>query len=73
MPSRAWSHSVVSSAANVHDLNMAADRVHGSERVIYGDSAHIEIEKRYGFKDCGAQMRIAMKLGQRRVLPDIPE
>jgi len=29
--------------------------------------------KRDGFKDCGAQTRIAMKPGQRRVLPDTPE
>ena len=37
------------------------------------DSGHIGIEKRDGFKDCGAQMRIAMKLGQRWVLRDSPE
>jgi IS5 family transposase len=74
-------HSVVSTAANVHELNTAADRVHGEERVIYGVAAgfceavagHIGIEKRKAFKDCEAEMRIAMKPGQRRVLPDTPE
>lgn len=66
-------HSVVSTAANVHELNTAADRIHGEERVIYGDSGHIGIEKREAFKDCDAEMRIAMKPGQRRVLPDTPE
>jgi IS5 family transposase len=66
-------HSVVSTAANVHELNTAADRVHGEERVIYGDAGHIGIEKRDAFKDCGAEMRIAMKPGQRRVLPDTAE
>ena len=66
-------HSVVSTAANVHELNTAADRVHGEERVIYGDSGHIGIEKREEFKDCDAEMRIAMKPGQRRVLADTPE
>ncbi|QPN63878.1 IS5 family transposase [Synechococcus sp. CBW1004] len=66
-------HSVVSTAANVHELNTAPDRVHGEERVIYGDSGHIGIEKREAFKDCEAEMRIAMKPGQRRVLPDTPE
>ncbi|QPN59138.1 IS5 family transposase [Synechococcus sp. CBW1002] len=66
-------HSVVSTAANVHELNTAADRVHGEERVIYGNSGHIGIEKREAFKDCEAEMRIAMKPGQRRVLPDTPE
>lgn len=57
----------------MHELNTAAGRVHGEEWVIYGDSGHIGIEKRDGFKDCGAQMRIAMKPGQRRVLADTPE
>ena len=66
-------HSVVSTAANVHELNTAADRVHGEERVIYGDAGHIGIEKRDAFKDCEAEMCIAMKPGQRRVLPDTPE
>ena len=66
-------HSVVSTAANVHELNTAADRVHGEERVIYGDAGHIGIEKRDAFKGCEAEMRIAMKPGQRRVLPDTPE
>jgi IS5 family transposase len=66
-------HSVVSTTANVHELNTAADRVHGEERVIYGDAGHIGIEKRDAFKDCEAEMRIAMKPGQRRVLPDTPE
>jgi IS5 family transposase len=41
--------------------------------VIYGDAGHIGIEKRDAFKDCEAEMRIAMKPGQRRVLPDTPE
>ncbi|NQV09820.1 MAG: IS5 family transposase [Cyanobacteria bacterium] len=63
-------HSVVSTAANVHELNTAADCIHGEERVIYGDAGHIGIEKRDAFKDCAAEMRIAMKPGQSRVLPD---
>jgi len=29
-------HSVVSTAANVHELNTAAERLHGNERLIYG-------------------------------------
>jgi IS5 family transposase len=54
-------HSVVSTAANVHELNSAADRIHGKDRVIYGDAGHIGMEKRDAFKDCKAEMRIAMK------------
>ena len=53
--------SVVSTAANVHELNTTADRVHGENRVIYGDSDDIGIESREAFKDCDAEMCIAMK------------
>jgi hypothetical protein len=48
----------------------AAERVHGEERVIYGVAGPIGIEKREAFKDSEADIRIAMKLGERRVLPD---
>ena len=66
-------HSVVSTAANVHALNTAADRLHGEERLIYGDAGHIGIEKRKVFLDCDAEFRVAMKPGQRRVLPETAE
>ena len=66
-------HSVVSTAANVHELNTAADRLHGEDRLIYGDAGHIGIEKREEFRDCDAEFRVAMKPGQRRVLPETAE
>ena len=66
-------HSVESTAANVHELNTAADRLHGDERLIYGDAGHIGIEKRGDFQDCEAEFRIAMKPGQRRVLSESSE
>jgi IS5 family transposase len=66
-------HSVVSTAANVHELNTAADRLHGEERLIYGDAGHIGIEKREEFRDCDAEFRVAMKPGQRRVFPETAE
>jgi transposase, IS5 family len=40
---------------------------------IYGDAGHIGIEKRGDCQDCEAEFRIAMKPGQRRVLPETPE
>jgi IS5 family transposase len=61
-------HSMVTIAANVHELNTAAERTHREEHVIYGDTGHIGIEKRDAFKDCEAEMRIAMKPGERRAL-----
>ncbi len=36
-------HSVASTAANAHELNTAADRLHGDERFIYGDAGGIGI------------------------------
>jgi IS5 family transposase len=48
---------------------------------MYGDAGHIGnrcaeavgYEKRNDFQDCEAEFRIAMKPGQRRVLPETPE
>ena len=80
MPHLAWS-TLESTAANVHELNTAADRLHGDERLIYGDAGHIGnrcaeadgYEKRNDFQNCEAEFRIAMKPGQRRVLAETPE
>ena len=66
-------HSVESTAANAHELNIAAGRLHGDERLIYGDAGHNGIEQRGDFQDCEDEFRIAMKPGQRRVLPETPE
>jgi IS5 family transposase len=63
-------HSVVSTAANVHECNSAAERLHGEEKVAYGDSCHLGIEKREDFEGSSCQFRIAMRPGQRRALPD---
>ena len=66
-------HSVVSTAANVHELNTASERLHGEEKVVYGDSGHLGIEKREEFEYSHCQFRIAMRPGQRRALPDTAE
>jgi IS5 family transposase len=54
-------HSVASTAANAHELNTAADRLHGDERFIYGDAGGIGIVKRDDFQNCQAEFRIAVK------------
>ena len=68
-------HSVVSTAANVHELNTAADRARlaGEEKIVYGDSGHLGIEKRKEFEASPTQFRIAMGPGQHCVLPDPPK
>jgi len=55
-------HSVESTAVNVHELKTAADRLHGDERLIYGDAGHIGIEKRDDCQDCQAEFRIVLRL-----------
>ena len=39
-------HSVVVTAANVHDLTSAAELLHGDEEVVYGDAGYQGIAKR---------------------------
>ena len=66
-------HSVVVTAANVHDLTMAAELLHGDEKVVYGDAGYQGIAKRPEMADKKTQFRVAMRPGKRRVLPDTPE
>jgi IS5 family transposase len=54
----------------VHELNIAAERLNGYERLIYGDAGHIGnrcaeavgYEKRDGFQDCQAEFRIVLRI-----------
>ena len=66
-------HSVVTTAANVHDLTPAAELLHGDEEVIYGDAGYQGIAKRPEMEGTAADFRVAMRPGKRRVLPDTPE
>ena len=66
-------HSVVTTAANVHDLTPAAELLHGDEKVIYGDAGYQGIAKRPEMEGTAADFRVAMRPGNRRVLPDTPE
>jgi IS5 family transposase len=66
-------HSVVVTAANVHDLTMAAELLHGDEKVVYGDAGYQGIAKRPEMADKKTQFRVAMRPGKRRVLPDTPD
>jgi IS5 family transposase len=66
-------HSVVVTAANVHDLTPAADLLHGDEEIVYGDAGYQGIAKRPEMDGTKAEFRVAMRPGKRRVLPDTPE
>ncbi len=66
-------HSVVTTAANVHDLTPAADLLHGDEQVVYGDAGYQGIAKRPEMAGKTTEFRVAMRPGRRRTLPDTPD
>ena len=66
-------HSVVTTAANVHDLTPAAELLHGDEELVYGDAGYQGIAKRPEMAGTAAEFRVAMRPGKRRVLPDTPD
>ena len=65
--------SVETTAANVQDLALAADLLHGEETVVYADAGYQGIEKQDEMQGRGIGFRVAMRPGRRRVLPDMPE
>ena len=66
-------HSLVTTAANVHDLTPAAELLHGDEEVVYGDAGYQGIAKRPERQGAAAEFKVAMRPGKRRVLPDTPD
>jgi len=66
-------HSVQTTSANVHDLTPAADLLHGEETVVYADSDYQGIDKRSEMADKDIEFRVAMRQGNRRVLPETSE
>ncbi|MFX1671013.1 IS5 family transposase [Paraburkholderia sp. A2WS-5] len=59
-------HTVIGTAANVHDINAAEALLHGDETDVYADAGYQGIEKR-----CEAdavRWHVAMRLGRRRQL-----
>jgi IS5 family transposase len=66
-------HSVVTTAANVHDLTPAAELLHGDEEVVYADAGYQGIAKRPEMTSKTTEFRVAMRPGQRRALPDTPD
>ena len=59
-------HSVVGTAANVHDLNVAGQLLHGEEHAAFGDSGYRGVRKRAEAQ--GPTWHVAMRPGQRRKL-----
>jgi IS5 family transposase len=63
-------HSVVTTAANVHDLTPVAELLHGDEDVVYGDAGYQGIAKRPEMAVHSAAFRVAMRPGKRQALPN---
>jgi transposase, IS5 family len=66
-------HSVVFTAANMHDLTPAADLLHGEEKVVYADAGYQGSAKRPEMAGKATEFRIAMRPGKSRSLPETPE
>jgi IS5 family transposase len=66
-------HSVVVTAANVHDLTPVAELLHGDEKVVYGDAGYQGIAKRPEMAGKPTEFRVAMRHGKRRALPNTLE
>lgn len=62
-------HSVVGTAANVHDLTPVDQLLHGKETHVHADAGYIGIGKREELKDRKVAWLVAMRPGKRRALP----
>jgi IS5 family transposase len=59
-------HTVIGTAANVHDINAAAALLHGDETDVYADAGYQGIEKRC--EENAVRWYVAMRSGRRRQL-----
>ncbi|WP_093112356.1 IS5 family transposase [Variovorax sp. CF079] len=59
-------HTVVATAANVHDVTQAGALLHGEETVAFGDAGYRGVDKREEAQ--GPQWHVAMQPGKRRQL-----
>lgn len=67
-------HSLETTPANTHDLNVAGKLLHGEERRVFGDSGYRGIEKRPVHQDRDVDWYIAEQPGKRKEMdPDSPE
>ncbi len=63
-------HSVATTAAHVSDGVVAAELLHGEEKVLHGDAGYQGLEKREEMVEPEVDCPIAIGPGKRRHLPD---
>lgn len=61
-------HTVVGTAANVHDVTQASALVHGQESEVFGDAGYQGVDKREDTKELKMRWHVAMRPGKRRAL-----
>ena len=61
-------HTVIGTAANVHDVTQAAALLHGEEDTVFADAGYRGIDKREEAKDLDVTWHVAMQPGKRRAL-----
>lgn len=64
-------HTVVGTAANISDINVAGSLLHGEEHAAFGDSGYQGVHKRA--EAAGPTWHVAMRPGKRRVLNPLIE
>lgn len=65
-------HTLVTTAANEHDLNPLNNLLHGKEKFISGDAGHQGAQKREELKDTNVEWLIAERPGKIRALKKRP-
>jgi len=65
-------HSVIGTAANVHDITQAQALLHGDETDVFGDAGYQGVEKREENLELPVNWHIALRPGKRKALPGTP-
>jgi IS5 family transposase len=66
-------HTLIGTAANVHDVTQAQGLLHGEEADVFGDSGYQGIEKREENLALPVNWHVAMRPGKRKALPKTTE
>jgi transposase, IS5 family len=61
-------HSLVTTAANVHDVTQAHALLHGEQSTVFADAGYVGAQKREENQDTPVQWQIAMRPGKRKAL-----
>jgi IS5 family transposase len=63
-------HTVVATAANIGDVTQTHALLHGEESEVFGDAGYQGVERREENRNTEVEWHVAMKRGERKILPD---